>query len=219
MEPATEPEPGTVGNTQDRRHVVPFGCTAVVFGAVTALITAIIVGAAVGGGVGGALSSRNAGNCEAATSAPAVVTVTDVPSSTVTPTAISSASSVPSSSSPSASPTLTSIAPDCPALNAQTYVAESYEGQRFDLHCNFQYNGDDITAVWVYSWEQCVRACAAANHYAVANGRSNTTCMHSLYDGSNDDPIQLRNCWIKGGDVVVATPDPARKLIAADLIV
>ena len=142
--------------------------------------------------------------------------------STGTPTSTTSPSTTTSSGpatdySALAYTKISSLDLDCPALNSQNY-SSGWESQKFNLHCDFLYNGGDIASVFVYSWQECVEACASVNHYTAKNG-AGSQCTHALFQAGLNDAVTTwhRNCWMKGDGAVVATAPTENRLLAADL--
>ena len=107
---------------------------------------------------------------------------------------------------------------DCPALDSKNY-SSSWESQLFNLNCDFLYNGGDIASVFVYSWQECVEACASVNHYTQKEG-AGSTCTHALFQAEVTDSVITyhRNCWLKGDGAVIGTADSERRLLTADLL-
>ena len=112
-----------------------------------------------------------------------------------------------------------SLSLDCPSLDGKNYTS-TISNQNWTLLCDFHYTGYDIISIFAYTWQDCIDACAALNHYASgAEGggvpAGNVTCQHVLFEAHIE---QDYNCWCKYKEAVVGTEDPARLFLSADLI-
>ncbi|OAL29762.1 hypothetical protein AYO20_09054 [Fonsecaea nubica] len=213
---------GKDGNDRNNQHRLPFGWTPTIFGIVTALATAIIVAAIVGGGVGGACASSQralkTASSEAVTATSTVLLADSAPTLSI-PSSVSASAALATDYTALIDTQISTLALDCPTLDSQSYPSK-WEGQLFSLNCDFLYNDGDLASVFVYTWQDCVEACASMNHYAEMNGGSNTTCIHAVFQAGLDQNVidWNRNCWLKNNKAVVGTADPAREILSADVV-
>ncbi|KAI9851398.1 MAG: hypothetical protein M1838_003749 [Thelocarpon superellum] len=112
-----------------------------------ALIFVIILAAAVGGGVGGSEAAKENNNSNSATA-------------TVTVTATSAA---PGATRTAAAGQLKATS-NCTSLGSN-YVSLLEGGWAFDLLCNTDYVGIDMFGVTVFTFQDCMNACASYNRY------------------------------------------------------
>lgn len=77
----------------------------------------------------------------------------------------------------------------------------------------------DIVTLFAYTWQDCIDACAGVNYSAskAAGGveGGELTCQHAMFQARTDGAY---NCWCKYKGATVGTPDPARMLLSADLL-
>ena len=86
---------------------------------------------------------------------------------------------------------------DCKTLTA-TYNAIVTDAS-FNLHCNANRPYGDLMSVWVYTFEDCIRACSSYDLMTTHNGSycygisyTYTLVKNQAMVGSNDG-----NCWLK----------------------
>ncbi|KAI0594415.1 hypothetical protein F4775DRAFT_574135 [Biscogniauxia sp. FL1348] len=164
------------------------------------LIIVIIV-AAVGGGVGGSLAVQNA-----RTNAANVLTTTDSPTPvstvtvtrTTTRTATGAATGTGTSTVSGLSVPTGVVALDCPGLDSQgdQVIAWDQNSWTFRPTCGTDYQGADFGAVIVYSFHDCLQACAAHNHFS---GDSHCAAVTFSANQTFQIPRNFGNCWLKTG--------------------
>ncbi|KAI1505232.1 hypothetical protein F5X99DRAFT_368776 [Biscogniauxia marginata] len=188
------PPPNWAGNAADstpldeKRRVC--GLRRTTFILVIALII-VIIAAAVGGGVGGSLAVQNAKNnaasCLSDDAAASVSTVTLIATATATRTGTSTASGL-------TVPTGV-LALDCPGLdNRDQVITLGDNSWTFTPSCGTDYWGSDFGAVIVYSFHDCLQACAAHNHFS-----GEDQCMAVTFSANQTAkiPTNYGNCWLK----------------------
>ena len=84
---------------------------------------------------------------------------------------------------------------DCTNLTA-TYNAVVSEGS-YDVFCNANQPNGDLTNVWVYTFEDCIRACSSYGNTSNTNesycyGISYTYTVHQI-----PGVVDSGNCWLK----------------------
>ncbi|KAL0765717.1 hypothetical protein CaCOL14_011941 [Colletotrichum acutatum] len=153
------------------------------------LLATVIVVAAVGGGVGGSLAVQKARD-DAMSSVASPTTVV-----TTTVTSLVPAST--DSDSPIVVPTQGKIQLPCPAMKGETRtIALSDVDAKFVMHCGMSFGAKgalDIVAVVVYSYLDCLRACASYNRNS-----GSKTCVAATFNANlgNIGPNN-GNCWLK----------------------
>ena len=84
---------------------------------------------------------------------------------------------------------------DCKSLTASYNAA--YSDASYDLFCNANQPNSDLMNVWVYTFEDCIRACSSYDTMSKINGSycygvSYTYTVHQI-PGVADSG----NCWLK----------------------
>jgi hypothetical protein len=123
----------------------------------------------------------------------------------VTVTATVAATNVPTKTGGGSTPTLSGLtvptgklALDCPTLDQTTQVITlGSKSWRFTPMCGTNLPGDDIGAVIVYSYHDCLQACAAHNFFT---GKDECVAIHFDSDQTRSIPSNFGNCWIKRGN-------------------
>ncbi|KAI8629075.1 hypothetical protein F5Y19DRAFT_89313 [Xylariaceae sp. FL1651] len=154
----------------------------------------VIIAAAVGGGVGGSLAVQSAmSSCKSNnTSSENFV-------QTVTVTATAAAADLTASSTVAAPIVVPTgvVKLDCPnGLNDNIAITLGSDMWVFTPACNIDYTGSDFAAVIVYSFHDCLQACAAHNHFS---GKNECTALSFRANQTEEIPINYGNCWLKSG--------------------
>lgn len=119
---------------------------------------------------------------------------------------------------------IASLELDCPALDGNRYITQQ-ASQTFQLHCKLEWIYDDMGAIFVYTWQDCVEACSSPNVGAVAGALPGVTsgaetCQHAMFlaDMFSDVYTKHANCWLKGNESVIPQKDDGRRWLSADLV-
>ncbi|GAP86266.1 hypothetical protein SAMD00023353_1801490 [Rosellinia necatrix] len=162
----------------------------------------VILAAAVGGGVGGSLAVQNAkSTCASKDADTAGLTV--VTTTVTAPAAGATSPATSASTSASASATEPLVVPtgivklECPGLTDDIAISLGSKSWVFTPACNIDYSGSDFGAVIVYSFHDCLQACAAHNHFS-----GEDECIAVTFKADQIHYIQsdYGNCWLKRGD-------------------
>jgi len=88
------------------------------------------------------------------------------------------------------------LALDCPNLDSggQQIITLGSRTWRFRPRCGTNYPGQDIGAVIVYSFHDCLQACAAHNFFT---GKDECVAVHFDSIQTRAIPSNFGNCWIK----------------------
>ncbi|KAI1747553.1 hypothetical protein F4782DRAFT_520786, partial [Xylaria castorea] len=86
---------------------------------------------------------------------------------------------------------------DCPGLAGDIAISLGDKPWVFTPVCGLDYSGSDFAAVIVYSFHDCLQACAAHNHFSGENECSAVTFQANQ---TQYIPIYYGNCWLKKGD-------------------
>jgi len=93
------------------------------------------------------------------------------------------------------------LALDCPALNNadEQTITLGDTSWHFKPSCGTDFFGHDIGAVIVYSFHDCMQACAAHNHFWGAD-----QCVVAHFDANMAPLIKsdYGNCWLKNGSQI-----------------
>jgi len=164
----------------------------------------VVVAATVGGGVGGSLAVQRAKDSAQANGPIATVTVT------ITTTPIGRAATSLTSSAGSTATSSAIVAPtgvlalDCPGLNSEgeQVVTLGTRSWRFTVTCGTDHVGYDIGAVIVYSFRDCLQACAAHNHFS-----GEDRCVAVEFNANMTPAISqdYGDCWLKNGTAAEET--------------
>ncbi|KAI1075655.1 hypothetical protein F5B20DRAFT_558911 [Whalleya microplaca] len=153
----------------------------------------VIIAAAVGGGVGGSLAVQNARKSAAScASASGVNTVV----STVTATAAATATGTGTATSDGLTVPTGVLKTDCPNLDSNQVISLGTKSWTFAATCGTDYVGNDFGAVIVYSFRDCLQACAAHNHFS---GENSCTAATFRANQTEQIPKNYGNCWLKNG--------------------
>ena len=98
----------------------------------------------------------------------------------------------PNNSSPIGNTTASSPTDDCTKLPS-TYISSIDNQTSFHVSCNTSYRNHNILGVFVYSFEDCIEACASFNHFQ----SSNTTCLGLTFDLRRPRQGGKGNCYLK----------------------
>ncbi|KAI0448804.1 hypothetical protein F5B21DRAFT_496364 [Xylaria acuta] len=153
-------------------------------------LAVVIIAAAVGGGVGGSLAVQNAKSACKSNSTSEVTVVT------TTVTAAAATGSATSTAGPLVVPTGV-VKLDCPGLGEDIAISLGADSWVFTPACGVDYSGSDFAAVIVYSFHDCLQACAAHNHYS-----GEEECMAVTFQANQTQfiPANYGNCWLKKGN-------------------
>ena len=94
------------------------------------------------------------------------------------------------------------------------YTSSNISKAVFDLHCGWDYPGDDILGIYVYAFEDCMGACVKWN--SVRPNVKLVNCTAVSYDSSIYWP--LGNCFLKGNETDVKDGSAKRVTDSAALI-
>ncbi|TGJ82604.1 hypothetical protein E0Z10_g6165 [Xylaria hypoxylon] len=163
-------------------------------------LVVVIIAAAVGAGVGGSLAVQNAKSAciSNTTDEPTVVTTmvtAAVVTMTVTAAAVTTRSAT-STSGPLVVPTGV-VKLDCPGLTDDMAISLGTDSWVFTPTCDLDYSGSDFAAVIVYSFHDCLQACAAHNYFS---GEDECTAVTFRADQTKNIPTHYGNCWLKKGN-------------------
>ncbi|RYC62240.1 hypothetical protein CHU98_g3958 [Xylaria longipes] len=155
------------------------------------VLAVVVIAAAIGGGVGGSLAVQNAKNaCNSKNTGEVAVVTTTV-------TAAAAATGLATSTSgPLVVPTGV-VKLDCPGLTADIAISLGADSWGFTPACGIDYSGSDFGAVIAYSFQDCLQACAAHNHFS-----GNDECMAITFKANQTSsvPKDYGNCWLKDGN-------------------
>ncbi|KAI5917442.1 hypothetical protein F4810DRAFT_696317 [Camillea tinctor] len=167
------------------------------------ILIVVVIAAGVGGGVGGSLAVQNAkSNAENSlisngTSRISTVTITSISTRTLTATGTTGTGTSTSTGSGLVVPTGL-LALDCPGLDSEgdQVIAWDASSWTFTPTCGTDYVGADFGAVIVYSFHDCMQACAAHNHFS-----GTTQCAAVTFSANQTYQIarNFGNCWLKTG--------------------
>ncbi|KAI0444083.1 hypothetical protein F4803DRAFT_278786 [Xylaria telfairii] len=154
-------------------------------------LAVVIIAAAVGGGVGGSLAVQNAKIACSSNNASEVPVVT----TTVTAAAAATGSAT-STTEPLVVPTGV-VKLDCPGLTTDKTIFLGSDSWVFTTACGIDYNGSDFAAVIAYSFDDCLQACAAHNHFSKED-----ECTFITFKANQTRyiPSDYGNCWLKKGN-------------------
>ncbi|KAI1327979.1 hypothetical protein F5Y16DRAFT_370290 [Xylariaceae sp. FL0255] len=160
----------------------------------------VILAAAIGGGVGGSLAVQSAkSSCTTTKQNSTAIGQSLGPTVTTTVTTTITAAAA-STTGPLVVPTGV-VALDCPGINNTEQVTTlDDDSWVFTPLCGVDYEGSDFGAVIVYSFNDCLEACAAHNHYS---GNTSCTALTFRANQTEEIPENYGNCWLKYG-----TPSP-----------
>lgn len=125
-------------------------------------------------------------------------------SNTTNPSSNRSPTSSPTSTSTS-SPSITSLQPttNCSAMGTGSTYVSAWTKTPFTVHCNTDYPGSDILGIWMFTFADCIEACASWNYH-----QDSPQCYAVSYDYSNEGEFTeqggMGNCFLKGSGNVVA---------------
>ena len=121
---------------------------------------------------------------------------------------VSNDSSCPTANSTSLATNATaSIVPtsDCDKIDKR-YVSTIGIHTEFDVFCESDLDGNDWMGVFVYSFEDCIEACASFNYHQTNNGTGNTCFGVAFAFDKHKDPQGLfGNCFLKDASGMTAT--------------
>ncbi|KAI3332493.1 hypothetical protein HD806DRAFT_480764 [Xylariaceae sp. AK1471] len=164
-----------------------FGVRRATFFLSLALVIVILV-AAVGGGVGGSVAVQNARSSCISDRAPVTVTTTITAAAAATGAATST-------TEPLVVPTGV-VKLDCPGLTDDIAISLGADSWVFTPSCGTDYSGSDFGAVIAYSFNDCLQACAAHNHFS---GKDECTALTFKANQTLEIPKDYGNCWLKTG--------------------
>ncbi|KAI1114777.1 hypothetical protein F5Y14DRAFT_412788 [Nemania sp. NC0429] len=167
-------------------------------------LVVVILAAAIGGGVGGSIAVQNAQkSCITNSTRQALENSSSPPTATITKT-----TTVTKTVNAGASSTTTTgglvvptgiLALDCPNLSGTSQTIQlGSKAWVFEAACGIDHRGGDIAAVIVYSFHDCLQACAAHNYFSNDN-----TCTHITFTANQTEeiPKDYGNCWLKTDNV------------------
>ncbi|KAI1492022.1 hypothetical protein F5X96DRAFT_668178 [Biscogniauxia mediterranea] len=164
------------------------------------ILLVVIIAAAVGGGVGGSLAVQNA-----KTNAASNLTTADAPTLVSTVTVTRTATAAATGTRTGTSTTVSGLtvptgllALDCPGLDSEgdQVIAWDRSSWTFTPTCGTDFQGADFGAVVVYSFHDCLQACAAHNHFS---GESQCAAVTFSANQTAQIPRNFGNCWLKTG--------------------
>jgi len=129
----------------------------------------------------------------------AASTITTTVATTITATAQATGSGGTATTSGLVVPTafLKEVCPDIDAgKQGQQIITLGTKSWRFEPTCGRDYQGDDIGAVIVYSFHDCLQACAAHNYFS---GKDECVAVEFWSDMAAAIPDHYGNCWLKNG--------------------
>jgi len=115
---------------------------------------------------------------------------------TVTKTVTASSTASPTYSEPLSVPTGV-VKSDCPGIQDEWAIGLGADSWVFTPSCGIDYNGGDFGAVIVYSFHDCLQACAAHNHFS---GKDECNAVSFKANQTSAVPHDYGNCWLKSGD-------------------
>lgn len=121
-----------------------------------------------------------------------------VVTTTVTAAAAAATGSATSTTEPLVVPTGV-VKLDCPGLTADKAISLGGDSWVFTPACGIDYSGSDFAAVIVYSFDDCLQACAAHNHFS---GEDECTFITFQANQTRYIPTDYGNCWLKKGNPV-----------------
>ena len=105
---------------------------------------------------------------------------------------------------------------DCDKID-KPYVSTIGIHTEFDVFCESDLGGTDWMGVYVYSFEDCIQACASFNFHQTNNGTANTCFgVAFAWDHYKSAPGFTGNCFLK--DESGMTPTHKAHTSAASLI-
>nr|KAI0389025.1 hypothetical protein F5Y17DRAFT_469997 [Xylariaceae sp. FL0594] len=151
-------------------------------------LAVVIIVAAVGGGVGGSMAVENARKSACLSGADPAANSTPNSAATSTVTVTATPLSVP----------LTVVKSDCPGIQDEVAIGLGSDSWVFKPACGIDYNGGDFGAVIVYSFHDCLQACAAHNHFS---GKDVCNAVSFKANQTAAVPTDYGNCWLKSGQL------------------
>ncbi|KAI0003427.1 hypothetical protein F4779DRAFT_602046 [Xylariaceae sp. FL0662B] len=169
----------------------------------------VIIAAAVGGGVGGSLAVQNAKD-SAASCVSASASGGNTVVSTVTATIAAEATGTSTATAGLTVPTGV-LKTDCPDLDSNQVVTLGGKSWTFAATCGTDYVGADFGAAIVYSFRDCLQACAAHNHFSGADA-----CLAIAFNANqtSEIPTHYGNCWLKNGTGKIVSGKSNTKIAA-----
>ncbi|KAL8707389.1 MAG: hypothetical protein Q9220_007581 [cf. Caloplaca sp. 1 TL-2023] len=178
---------------------VPTRSITLLLAAALAVMTALAVVAA---GVGGSIATKRKHEINDLRRQLDAANQTQIPAAC----SLGNSTDIASSSSNSTStPLITDLAPidNCTAIGDGKKYVSAWTQQSYTVHCHTDYPGGDIMGIWVFTFADCIEACASFNAHI-----SDPHCYAVSYDTSNTgsfvEKSGLGNCFLKGSGSVQA---------------
>ncbi|KAI0186048.1 hypothetical protein EV127DRAFT_484559 [Xylaria flabelliformis] len=157
-------------------------------------LAVVVIAAAVGGGIGGSLAVQNAKSACSSNSTGGLTVVTTTV--TAAAAATGTATSTTSTTEPLVVPTGV-VKLDCPGMTDDIAISLGSNSWVFTPACGIDYSNSDFAAVIVYSFHDCLQACAAHNHFS---GQDECSAITFQANQTRFVPANYGNCWLKKGN-------------------